>query len=144
MSHLAGTFNDPNTPTISIEISGVNASKKFEAIIDTGFECFVSMPLSEALPLGLILEGVTTLTFADGSVTDRLTYGGRVTLGPRSRWGETVLQIDEKAAVLVGMEFLKSFELCLVVDPTRQAVSLLDTADAQDWFTSLDETSGRS
>ena len=130
MSCLKGTLTESGSPTIKIEVSGVNSSKTFEALIDTGHDYFVSMPLEDALSLGLILESHATLNYADGSSAGRLIYRSRVTLGSRSRWGETVLEYGEGAVVLVGMDFLREFELCLFLDPIKRSVSLVETEEA--------------
>jgi hypothetical protein len=73
------------------------------------------MPLVQALPLGLILVGSTTVTFADGSTGARLTALGTIHLESGvSKIGVVILEPDS-SDLLVGMEFLNQFQRTLVL-----------------------------
>jgi predicted aspartyl protease len=113
---MTGSFNDAGSPVIKISVFGAfeQAKREFEAIVDTGFTGFVSMPIVEAFPLGLILLGTTTTLLADGNITFKLTALGRVTFGDRTESGVILLGPGQKD-LLVGMEFLKVFDKSLVL-----------------------------
>ncbi|SRR6266571_8556338 len=124
-----GYFDKNFNPCLKITLSGAfpGPGKEFEAIIDTGFTGFtgfVSIPLMQAFPLGLPLFGTTRLTLADGSTSDRLTALGRLTLlGQQTKEGIVILE-QSSTEVLVGMGFLRAFELALVI--TKDAITVFD------------------
>ena len=74
------------------------------------------MPILQAFPLGLILNGTTKVTFADGSTATKLTALGRVTLEGVAKIGVVLLE-EGSTDVLIGMDFLKAFEVSLLVHP---------------------------
>ena len=125
-------FLRDNRPIVEIGLYGVYHAaepKKVNAVIDTGFNGFISMSLFAAFPLGLPLAGTTPVTLADGNsqpvliaeafavVGGRLPRKGLVLLGPKAK------------DVLLGIEFLKTFELALVV--TKNDVLLIDENDLE-------------
>jgi predicted aspartyl protease len=54
---MRGRFDD-STILIPIEVYGVSeeTKKTFMGIVDTGFGGYLTLPLSEAFPLGLVLK----------------------------------------------------------------------------------------
>ena len=121
---MAGFFAKNGSPAIKIRISGpVGDGQEFEAVIDTGFTGFLSIPLVKAFPLGLPLYGTTAITFADGSSQVRLTGGAWISLGGESDIGIAILEW-ESTDILIGMEFLRLFKRALFV--SKLAVVLVD------------------
>ena len=122
-------YTDPDGSTIiRISIEGVRSARDgFEAMVDTGFTGFVSMPLMEAFPLGLILHNVEHVVFADGREQERLTALGTVRMGEASREGVIYLE-PASGEILVGIEFLREFRFSLLLDPFTNFVQLLEEA----------------
>lgn len=112
----SGYLSKSGSPALKISIWGVDRqfAKEFEAIIDTGFTGFLSMPLMQAFPLGLILFGTTKVVLADGSTDTKLTALGTVGLGAASKMGVIILE-PGSSEILIGMEFLNQFERTLLV-----------------------------
>jgi predicted aspartyl protease len=109
---------------VEIELTGaVEQGKKFRCLIDTGFSGFLAIPLAEAFPLGLILQGTTSFKFADGTTHEKLIGYGKVSLGSRTEVGSVVLEPQGWQALL-GLGFLRSFELGLVLDVVHESVTL--------------------
>lgn len=124
---VATGYFDPNgNPCLKITLSGAfpGAKVEFEAIIDTGFTGFISIPLIQAFPLGLPLFGTTRLTLADGSTSDRLTALGRITLlGQQTKEGVVILE-QGSTEILIGMGFIRAFGLALIM--TKDDITLFD------------------
>lgn len=111
---------DQNACLIDIHLRGVKHRKpgvRYEAILDTGFSGFIQLPLSEAIALGLPLEGTQTSVLADGSSVTSLTALGRTTFADRETTGVVILS-PSSPVVLVGMDFLRKFDRALIVSRT--------------------------
>lgn len=92
--------------------------------IDTGFTGFLSIPIFQAFPIGLLLVGTIPITLADGKTQYRLTCLGRIHLGNQSQVGIVIIEPSGQQALL-GMEFLKKFSKKLEVDPAAGTVQLI-------------------
>jgi predicted aspartyl protease len=128
-----GLLDKSGSPVLKISIFGFSPdiSREFNAIIDTGFTGFLSMPLVEALPLGLILSGTTSTILADGSSSFKLTALGTAVVDSEKRIGTILLNLGSGPCdVLIGMEFLASFAKTLFVH--HQAVVLIDNAEVDE------------
>ena len=110
MKNAIGFIHSSGSPCVRVSIFGVYSqlAQEFDAIIDTGFTGFVSIPLIRAFPLGLPLFGTTTVTLADGSTSVRFTAFCTVALGGEMQSGLAILEVGSED-VLVGTEFLKRF-----------------------------------
>jgi clan AA aspartic protease len=113
-------------PSLKVFLSGIiNTETEFDALIDTGFTGFLSMPLVAAFPLGLTLFGTTNLVLADGSTSSRLTAYGKVRVDKEEQFGVIVLETGSNE-VLVGMEFLKVFNKRLIIAQASGTITLED------------------
>ena len=100
---------------------------KLNCLIDTGFTGFLSIPILEAFPIGLLLVGIIPVTHADGSVRNKLMCLGSAGKGDETQEGVILIEEGSKQALL-GMEFLRQFKKRLVLDPVAGTVELQDTA----------------
>lgn len=116
-------------PNVKVKIWGLSEqfAQEFEAMIDTGFTGFLSMPLTAAFPLALTLFGTTTYTLADGSTSPKLLAYGTVELQGEQAQGSIVLEANSNG-LLLGMEFLKGLNKALVLSP-KNGVVLTDDPD---------------
>ncbi len=127
---VTGSFNKLGSPIIELEASGPLGHRvKLTALVDTGFTGFLSVPILQAFPIGLILVSTTGITLADGSTHPRLTCLGEVHLGKETQMGLFIVE-PTGTDVLVGMDLLKKFKKQLIVDPTNGVVRL-DTTSGQ-------------
>ncbi|MDX6444569.1 MAG: gag-polyprotein putative aspartyl protease [Blastocatellia bacterium] len=140
MPTWTGSFNKAGSPTLKIKIAGPlpGSGQEFEAIVDTGFTGFVSMPIVKAFPLGLLLAGTTSVTLADGQSAFNLTATGIVTVGNSSEVGVIILQ-GSSADMLLGMDFLSKFGRVLFIHPNKGVASLIDEKDVDKFFEELEK-----
>jgi predicted aspartyl protease len=115
MPIVTGFFKD-FTPHAKVKIWGGarENAREFDAIIDTGFNGFISMPSELALGVGLAANITTTVTHADGN-----DYAGKsgvawAAFSDQERC-EVVIVYDASADVLLGMKFLEVFRLGLII-----------------------------
>jgi clan AA aspartic protease len=110
-----GSFSSSGSPTLKVAISGpFGDGLEYEATIDTGFTGFLSIPLGEAIRLGLILYGTTSVTFANGETSFRLTAKGKVKVGEEYKIGVAVLEW-KSTEVLLGIGFLRQFQKAMLI-----------------------------
>jgi predicted aspartyl protease len=132
MPVISGFYDDSGNPSLTIQLSGVadHAAMpdglEFDGLLDTGFMGFLSVPVTRALPLGLPLSGTTPMILADGSLHQRLTAWGCVTVGGRALWGGVVLDPTSEE-LLLGLEFLQIFNFALLL--TGSEVLLFEQDD---------------
>ncbi len=123
-----GYLDDKGDPTLEIEILGAfNRPTKFACLIDTGFDGFLSVPILQAFPVGLVLHTTTSVTFANGTSEDKLTCLGYARLDGEDRLGLILIESQSNQVVL-GMDFLKKFGLKLIVCPTSGQVEVVPAA----------------
>jgi predicted aspartyl protease len=121
-----GTYSASGNPTISIEVSGPLGNRfPFTAMVDTGFSGFLLLPILNAFPIGLLLQGTLPITLADGSTQTKLTCLGSIHFDGSEEIGIVIIEW-QNTDVLVGMEFLTRFRKQLRVDPTNALVEIVD------------------
>lgn len=122
---LTGYFNANGDPCIEIEVSNpLGWKRKIECVIDTGFTGFLSIPMVQAFPIGLLLIGTIPVTLADGRVSYKLACLGEAYLGQERQIGTVLIEPSSDQALL-GIDFLKKFNKRLVVDPAMPLVELV-------------------
>lgn len=138
MPAQVGYINSSGRPAIKISLFGAypQLRTEFEAVIDTGFTGFVSMPLLQAFPLGLPLIGATSVVLADGNTHGRFTAICSAFLGQERKEGVVILEPSSND-LLVGMEFVKKFQKTLVVFEDRNLVLLIDNGDVQEFLNAV-------
>jgi predicted aspartyl protease len=137
---LTGHYDTKGNPCIRLPLEGIfgRSTEKLglrpEALIDTGFTGFISMPMEHAFLLALPLSCWTSSTLADGSTHDKLAASVHVKLVGKATWGEAILE-PHSSEYLVGLEFLRTFHLALVL--TEKEVLLFN--DDPEWPQELSE-----
>jgi predicted aspartyl protease len=117
-------------PVLEIEVIGAfEQPTKFKCVVDTGFTGFLSIPLLQAFPVGLVLQGTMAMQFANGAVENKLVCLGFARVDGIQNIGLIVIE-NESKQVLLGMDFLKKFGFKLLVCPTTGQIELVPAANA--------------
>ena len=67
---IEGEVNSVYEPAVTLSVQGPSGhSREIEAVIDTGFTGFLTVPPGLAMELGLDFRGIGLATLADGSET---------------------------------------------------------------------------
>jgi predicted aspartyl protease len=120
-------FDQSGRPTVDIEVSNpIGWKQPVTALIDTGFDGFLMLPIAQAFPIGLLLRGTMSITLADGSGQDKLYCLGGIEYDGEDEVGIVIIEPNSNMALL-GMEFLRAFKRRLEVDPAAGTVALIRT-----------------
>jgi predicted aspartyl protease len=116
MTLKIGYLDGRGHPHVKIRVWGLSEqfAQEFEAMIDTGFTGFLSIPITAAFPLAITLFGTTSYMLADGSTSPKLLGFGTVALEDETAHGTIVLE-SKSSGLLLGMEFLQKLKKALVV-----------------------------
>jgi clan AA aspartic protease len=102
---------DAREAVIALEVLGAHGDRaEIEAVIDTGFTGFLTLPADLVRSLSLPLRGSRDVVLADGSVVGLDVYRGRVV------WHDQALPVavlESEGGPLVGMALLRGSELRL-------------------------------
>lgn len=105
-------------PCITLQVAGTKGHpEELIAIVDTGFTGFLLLPPSAVELHGLELLGTTKGTLADGSSLPMTTAMASVGYANCTRSGVATI-VPRESTVLVGLDFLRRFELALVLTHT--------------------------
>lgn len=99
---------------VSITVSGARTSACLEALVDTGFNGDLCLPLETAVVLGLELRGYHNVQYADGRVEEELRFRGEVQLLGHTQRANIMLTKSDEA--LLGMGLLKGHTLFIDCD----------------------------
>lgn len=94
-----------------IEVVGLRGQRKLLAVIDTGYDGFVCLPIEIAVTLGLELSGSQWVQYADGRVVRELVFRGRVRFMGDER--EAELHLTEAEEALIGLALLRGYKMVL-------------------------------
>ncbi|MCS7191800.1 MAG: hypothetical protein NZ937_02300 [Armatimonadetes bacterium] len=94
-----------------IEVIGLRLSEKLTAIIDTGFDGAICLPISIAVTLGLELVGWEFVQYADGRIARELLFRGTVQF--QDSIFEVNISLTESNEALIGLEMLRGYKMVL-------------------------------
>jgi len=105
MALIRGYFDARSQPRVAVTARGARREVALDAVIDTGFNGFLCLPVAVAIGLGLELFGTQQAELADGAIKKELIFLGQAGFaGQPSQYGEILLTESEDA--LIGVEFL--------------------------------------
>jgi clan AA aspartic protease len=117
---IRGTVNDRREPIIPVTIYGFGGKPlTVEAVIDTGFDDFLTLPLENIATLALAANKIMSVMLSDGSVIQAMHFDAEVD------WhGKRVPVLVQAAAgkPLVGMALLEGSRLIVEADEGGQVL----------------------
>jgi len=110
---MQGYIDDLGYPRVNVAVTGARRSVTLPALVDTGFDGDLSLPIRIAVDLGLELIASFSIELADGTVReDQPVFSGTGSLGNGTpREIEIVLTGCEEA--LVGLNWFREGWLCI-------------------------------
>jgi clan AA aspartic protease len=115
---IIGTINPFREAVLLLKVRGPGGLEgEVEAVIDTGFTDYLTLPPALTAHLGLRLDGAMLVTLADGSTVRVAVYTATVVWDNRLR---TVPVIQVDGGSLVGMSLLYGSAVRLEVVDGRQ------------------------
>lgn len=110
MAPIRGHLDDYHQPRVAITVRGARRDITLEAVIDTGFDGQLCLPVPLAIELGLELYGAQQTELADGSIKSGLVFLGRAGFVGRSSQ-EVEILLTESDDALLGVGFLMAWRL---------------------------------
>lgn len=98
---LAGRIDEKNQLWVSMKVGGLHSNQTIEALIDTGFNGELLLPLQVAIPLGLQLAGAAPYRLADGSISQQMLFTANIGWGTTNRTA-TVNVVNSDTALIGG------------------------------------------
>lgn len=95
------------TPLAQLKVIGARQSVELTAIVDTGFDGHVCLPIRLAVQLGLVLTGEQLIELADGTRRNELVFAARVELFGEEQEVDMMLTASDDA--LIGTRLLNHY-----------------------------------
>jgi predicted aspartyl protease len=99
------------TPTATVEVIGSRKTIELTAIVDTGFDGDLCVPIRDAVRLGLELVGELPVELADGTQKNELLFGGSARFFSKTHEVRITLTTSEEA--LIGTRLLNRYPLAI-------------------------------
>jgi len=106
LTTIEGRIDNLLSPRLKVKVAGLRGIIELDAIVDTGFNGDLCIPITLAVQLGLILEYVHEVELADGSRKRVPVYSCDVELNGLKRRAEVILTDGTDA--LIGANMLKT------------------------------------
>jgi predicted aspartyl protease len=99
---------------VTIIVHGARGELTLDAVIDTGFDGDLCLPVPVAIELGLELYGAQRVQLADGSIRSELVFIGKAGFAgqpAQEREQEREILLTEAEDALIGVGFLADWRL---------------------------------
>ncbi|MBI2028831.1 hypothetical protein HYT02_00230 [Candidatus Gottesmanbacteria bacterium] len=102
-------FDQRKHPKVVLRVKGRKQVAQFEAILDTGFDGYLSLPINIAVSLGLELITVTQVEYADGRTSQELVFSIDINLD--GIWRSVPLTLTGGSEALAGTALLENYSI---------------------------------
>ncbi len=120
---IEGHIDEELQMRIPVRVRGLRGVVDLEAVIDTGFNGALCLPISVAVSLGLVLVDLRLTELADGRIQPELVFEGWVQLGEAVEQTVDILVTYGEDALL-GMALLNLIGASINADLTRRRVQV--------------------
>ncbi len=110
MAPIQGYLDESYQPRVAITVHGIRGNLTTDAVIDTGFDGDLSLPIPVAVELGLELYGAQRVQLADGSIKSELVFIGQAGFMNQPNQ-EVEILLTEAEEALIGVGFLSDWHL---------------------------------
>jgi predicted aspartyl protease len=114
MAPIRGYLDKARQPRVTIIVHGARGELTLDAVIDTGFDGDLCLPVPVAIELGLELYGAQRVQLADGSIRSELVFIGKAGFAgqpAQEREQEREILLTEAEDALIGVGFLADWRL---------------------------------
>ncbi len=117
---IEGVVNSAHEAVVTLPIQGqAGRPLEVDAVVDTGFNRFLTLPPTMVTELGLALTGVSRVVLADGSEVTVPSYGVTVLWDGQAR---DVVAYATDTTPLIGMALLDSHSLYVEIEDGGRVV----------------------
>lgn len=102
-------FDSRQHPKIRLTVAGARQNNVLEAILDTGFDGYLSLPINVAVTLGIELVAIISVEYADGRKSQELVFSVEVDFDGKRRIVPATLTAG--AETLAGTALLAEYKL---------------------------------
>jgi len=106
---LTGHIDERNQLWVTITVGGLHSKQTIKALIDTGFNGELLLPLQVAIPLGLQLAGAAPYRLADGSISQQMLFSAFIDWGTQRR--TATVNVVHSDTPLIGGGLLHGYVL---------------------------------
>jgi clan AA aspartic protease len=108
---MKGYVNEFGQPLVTITVRGSRGDVTTFAVIDSGFNGDLCLPVQVAIQLGLELRAVQTMELADGTRKRELVFGGIVALGEEEKGADIILTDAQDSLLGTGLLLDSAMEI---------------------------------
>ena len=122
MAVIEGVIDEQRQGRLPVKVRGLMGSVEVSAIVDTGFNGGLVLPITFAVPLGLLLLRVERFELADGTLREQFLFQGWAQIGELPEVPTEII-VTFGGEVLIGPELLDAWGARLLFDlPQRKTV----------------------
>ena len=109
---IVGSINVDREAVLPLTVHGAIGTQEFEAVIDTGFNGYLTLSSAEIAELNLSFHSQTMVMLGDGSTIDLREFEAILNWNGQAR---DVLVLEAEGGPLIGMALLYGFDVWLRV-----------------------------
>lgn len=115
-------FDKSGHPKIKLLVLGKRQNQPVAALLDTGFDGFLSLPITLAVTLGLELIGTIQVQYADGRVSNELVFSANIEIDGTAK--KIQVTLTNSVDVLAGTQLFAKKKVTL--DFSRKSIRITD------------------